>query len=81
MSHYGYKNSISVDVVYGLIRRHVLTPATIHDSGMLPALLDVENEEAMVWTDSAYQSKLVDSFLKEAGYESRIKKKGVVTIP
>ena len=35
----------------------------------------------MVWADSAYQSKLVDRFLKEAGYESRIKKKGVVTSP
>ena len=76
VSHYGYKNSISVDVGYGLIRRHVLTPANIHDSRMLPALLDAENEEAMVWADSAYQSKLVDSFLKEAGYESRIQEKG-----
>ena len=43
---------------------------------MLPALLDVENADAMVWADSAYQSKLVDSFLKEAGYESRIHEKG-----
>ena len=26
VSHYGYKNSISIDAAYGLIRRHVLTP-------------------------------------------------------
>ena len=32
VSHYGYKNSISIDAAYGLIRRHVLTPANIHDS-------------------------------------------------
>ena len=76
VSHYGYKNSISIDAAYGLIRRHVLTPANIHDSQMLPALLDGENGDAMVWADSAYQSKLVDSFLKEAGYESRIHEKG-----
>ena len=76
VSHYGYKNSISIDVTYGLIRRHVLTPATIHDSRMLPALLDGENTEAMVWADSAYQSTVVDSVLKEVGYEGRIQEKG-----
>lgn len=37
LSHYGYKNSISIDVAYGLIRRHVVTPATIHASQMLAA--------------------------------------------
>ena len=76
VSHYGYKNSISIDAAYGFIRRHVLTPANLHASQMLPALLAGENGDAMVWADSAYQSKLVDSFLKEAGYESRIHEKG-----
>ena len=76
VSHYGYKNSISIDAIYGLIRRHVLPPANLHDSQMLPALLDGKNADAMVWADSAYQSKRVDSFLKEAGYESRIQEKG-----
>ena len=36
VSHYGYKNSISVEVAYGLIRRHAFTPANLHDSHMLP---------------------------------------------
>lgn len=76
VSHYGYKNSISIDETYGLIRRHVVTPANIHDSQMLPALLDGENGESMVWADSAYQSRMVDSFLKDAGYESKIQEKG-----
>ena len=31
---------------------------------MLPTLLDAEKGEAVVWADSAYQSKLVDSVLK-----------------
>ena len=43
---------------------------------MLPELLDGKNADAMVWADSADQSKQVDSFLKEAGYESRIQEKG-----
>ena len=76
VSHYGYKNSISIDVRYGLIRRQVVTPANVHDSQMLPALLDPENREPMVWADAAYGSKQVDSFLKEVGYESRIQEKG-----
>ena len=76
VNHYGYKNSISIDVVYGLIRRHVLTPANLHDSQMLPELLDGKNADAMVWADSADQGKRVDSFLKEAGYESRIQDRG-----
>ena len=37
LSHYGYQHSISIDVVYGLIRRHVAPPATIHASQMLAA--------------------------------------------
>ena len=76
VSHYGDKKSISVDGAYGFIRRRVLTPANLHDGQTLPALLDAENADAMVWADSAYQSKLVDSFLKEGGYESRIHEKG-----
>ncbi|MYF35776.1 MAG: transposase, partial [Synechococcus sp. SB0678_bin_12] len=53
-----------------------VTPANVHDSRMLPALLDGENTEAMVWADSAYQSTVVDSVLKEVGYEGRIQEKG-----
>lgn len=32
VNRYGYKNSISIDAVHGLIRSHVVTPAAIHDS-------------------------------------------------
>ena len=74
--HYRYRNSISIDVTYGLIRRQVVTPANIHDSETPAALLDSKTTEAMVRSDSAYQSRRIDSFLKEAGYESRIQEKG-----
>ena len=72
MGHDGYKNSIRVEKRYGLIRRHGPTPANLHDSRMLPTLLDAENDAAMVWADAADQSRLVDSMLKTAGYESWI---------
>ena len=48
VSHYGYKKSISIDAAYGLIRRHLVTPANIHDRQMLPALLDGKNATAKV---------------------------------
>ena len=77
MSHYGYKNSISIDVVHGLIGHQVETPANIHDSQILAALLaGKKNAEAMVWADAAYQSKLVDRLLKEVGHESRMQEQG-----
>ena len=44
-SHYGYKNSISIDASYGLIRCYEITPANVHDSQLLPALLDGENSD------------------------------------
>ena len=43
---------------------------------MLPFLLNGENAEAMVGADSAYQSKLVDSVLKEVDHDNRIQEKG-----
>ncbi|MFM9100456.1 MAG: transposase [Cyanobium sp.] len=43
VSHYGYKNSICIDVDHGFIRRYAVTPDNIHDSQMLPRLLDPEN--------------------------------------
>ena len=38
--------------------------------------MDAENAEAMVWADAAYQSRLVDSALKEISYESQTQEKG-----
>ena len=74
-SYYGYKNSISIDAAYGLIRSYEITPANVHDSQMLPALLDEDNSDPMVWADAAYQGKAVETLLQDAGYESRIQEK------
>ena len=50
ISYYGYKNSICIDVDHGFIRRYAVTPANIHDSQMLPRLLDPENESGVPWS-------------------------------
>ena len=52
--HYGRKNSISVDVDHGFIRRYAVTPVNIHDSQMLSRLLNPENKYDGVWAGSAY---------------------------
>ena len=43
INHYGYKNSICISAEHGIVRPFVVTPANIHDSQILPMLLDPEN--------------------------------------
>ena len=81
ISHYGYKNSICVDVDHGFIRRYAVTPANIHDSKMIARLLDPENEHDFVWADSAYSGEPIQDLLGLAGYESLIHEKGVRNQP
>jgi len=76
INHYGYKNSICIDVDHGFIRRYAVTPANIHDSQMLPLLLDPENEHDYVWADSAYSGQCFEDLLSLGGFESRIHEKG-----
>ena len=76
VNHYGYKNSICIDVDQGFIRRYAVTPANIHDSQMLPHLLDPENEHDNVWADSAYSGERFEKLLSLGGFESLIHKKG-----
>jgi transposase, IS5 family len=40
INYYGYKNSICIDDDHSFIRLYAVTPANVHDSQMLPHLLD-----------------------------------------
>jgi len=81
ISYYGYKNSICIDVEHGFIRRYAVTPANIHDSQMLPRLLDPENEQDYVWADSAYSGEDFEELLNLGGFESLIHEKGARNNP
>jgi IS5 family transposase len=81
MSYYGYKNSICIDVDHGFIRRYAVTPANIHDSQILPHLLDPENEHDYVWADSAYSGECFEDLLNLGGFESLIHEKGARNHP
>jgi len=76
ISNYGYKNSIYFDADRGFIRRYSVNPANIHDSQMLPRLLDPENVHDYVWADSAYSDEGIEYLLSLGGIESLIQEKG-----
>jgi IS5 family transposase len=81
INYYGYKNSICIDVDHGFIRRYAVTPANVHDSQMLPRLLDPENEHDYVWADSAYSGECFEDLLSLGGFESLIHEKGARNHP
>jgi IS5 family transposase len=75
-SYFGYKNHVNVDVEHKLIRAWAVTDASVHDSLMLPVLLDEGNTSKSTYGDSAYRSQAIERDLREDGYRSRIHRKG-----
>lgn len=53
-----------------------MSPANIHDSQMLPILLDPENRDDFAWADSAYSGECLKDLLKVGNFESCIHEKG-----
>ena len=75
-SYFGYKDHICVDVEHGLIRRYVVTDASVHDLQVLGQLLDEDNESDAIWGDSAYRSDATEETLELMGFESQIHERG-----
>ena len=75
-SHYGYKNHINVDRRHKLVRRYVVTSASVHDSQKLDDVLDPANTASGVWADSAYRSEATETALAERGLTSHIHRRG-----
>lgn len=73
---FGYKNHISVDVKYKLVRRYTVTPANTHDSNIFDILLDPDNTSRDIWADSAYRSQEAIERLEENGYREHLQRKG-----
>ncbi|WP_254929520.1 IS5 family transposase [Cyanobium sp. T1B-Tous] len=81
INHYCYKNSICIDAEHSFIRRFIVTPANIHDSQMLPMLLDPENHDDYVWADSAYAGECIEDLLSLGGFEvASIKRARAITL-
>ena len=58
-----------------------VVPASVHNSQLLPALLDLDNQADVVWADSAFASKKFDELLDLAGFENNIHEKGSRNYP
>ena len=76
VSYYGYKNHVSADRRYKLVRCYAVTDASVHDSRVIGEILDPDNTAAKVWADKAYRSEEIEGMLKELGYSSMIMRKG-----
>lgn len=72
---FGYKNHISTDKRYGLIRRFDVTAANMYDGHVFEELLDSENTASPVYADTAYGAKSNQDILKARGLRSEICKK------
>ena len=71
-SSFGYKNHIDTDVEYAFIRRYQVTDASVHDSHVLGALLDEQNQGEEVWANSAYRSESIECILQILQFLSHI---------
>ena len=56
-SHFGYKNHIGIDRRHKLVRRYVVSTASVHDSQKLEDVLDPDNTASGVWADSPIAAK------------------------
>ena len=72
---FGYKNHVSIDVKYKLIRNYEVTDAAQHDSNVFETILS-DNTSKDIWADSAYRSEERLNRLKEDGFREHIQRKG-----
>lgn len=72
---FGYKNHVSVDVKYKLIRNYAVTNAALHDSNVFETILST-NTSKDIWADSAYRSEERLERLQEEGFREHIQRKG-----
>jgi transposase, IS5 family len=72
---FGYKNHVSIDRAFGLIRNWTATHAAAHDGARLEAVLDRSNTASDVWADTAYRSAKNEEMLARRGLVSRIHRK------
>ena len=73
---FGYRNHISIDRRFGLIRKWLATDAAAHEGRRLrDGLLDKSNTAASVWADTAYRSAANEAFMASSGFVSRVHRK------
>jgi transposase, IS5 family len=73
---FGYRNHISIDRRFGLIRAWLATDAAAHEGRRLrDGLLETNNTASGVWADTAYRSAANEAFMASHGFVSRVHRK------
>lgn len=75
-SYFGYKNHINIDRRHKLVRRYVVSTASVHDSQKFEDVLDPGNTASGVWADSAYRSADTEAKLAARCMKSHIHRRG-----
>ncbi len=81
-SYFGYKDHVKVGSKSKLITGHKVTDASVHDSPVLPHLMDLKNDTGQeIYGDKGYTSDNNNIFLNANKMKSRIMKKGARNKP
>jgi len=75
-THYGYKNHVKVDRKTKLIKKAVVTDASLHDSQTLADLIDMTDEGKVIYADSAYSGQDQIKTICEKKAIPRVNEKG-----
>jgi IS5 family transposase len=73
---YGYKNHAKVDKKSKLINNYQVTSASVHDSQALAALLEEQDSNQELYSDSAYSGEKQGKVIQEHGMGNRVHEKG-----
>ena len=76
VNFYGYKNHIKSDQKTKLIKKYVVTDASVHDSQPLEALLDENDEGQKLHADSAYTGAKQEDVISKNGMNNQVHEKG-----
>ncbi len=80
-THYGYKNHVKVDRKTKLIKKCVVTDASVHDSQALTSLVDPSDKGKPVYADSAYSGPEQIRMIRKNKALPRINEKGARNRP
>ena len=75
--HYGYKDHAKIDAGSKLIKKGVVTNASVHDSKPVKELVDSSDDGQELYADSAYIGKGVKGVMRKHNMKDRVIKRNV----
>ncbi|NUN11012.1 MAG: IS5 family transposase [Ignavibacteriaceae bacterium] len=75
-NYYGYKNHIKAGQKSKLIRKYRVSDASVHDSQMAKELIDANDNNKLLYGDSAYSTDEIRDIMSKRGITDKINVKG-----